>query len=783
MKNRVFKWGALVGGLVCLMMSALFCPDGAQALGATGGEGDDRTLSPFFFVNSDDPETDRLPLKSTTAKVKIAGVTADVTITQVYKNEGKNTLEAVYIFPGSTRSAVYAMKMTVGERIIEAEIMERQKARETYEQAKAEGKTASLLEQQRPNVFQMNVANILPNDEIEVELKYTELIEPENQVYRFVYPAVVGPRYSNTPAAGASDTQGWVENPYLRQGEKPPYEYGLSVDLETGIPLADLSSPSHGVNIEYTGKSLAHVTLKNDPKAGTRDFVLDYRLAGGRIETGLLLYPGDDENFFLMLMEPPARVSTDDVLPREYIFIVDVSGSMNGFPLTDVAKPLMREIIDGLRPNDLMNVLLFAGSSAVLSERGSLPASESNKQKAKAWIDSRQAGGGTEILPALKRALALPRTENVSRIVVVVTDGFVSVEPEVFELIRGNLGQANLFAFGIGSSVNRYLIEGMARAGLGEPFVIMNPADGRKQAARFRQYIENPVLTDIKVRFEGFEAREVEPAAVPDLFAQRPIVVFGKYLGKPGGRITVTGQTVNGGFEKVVDLVSGASSDKNSALRLLWARHRIMRLSDLNRLAPNDRRIKEVTALGLKYSLMTQYTSFVAVDKVKRADGKLVTVKQPLPLPEGVTDAAVGGRSRLMKAAPAPTGGFGRRMLSAESAPMSMDGSMAAAEPQPVVNTPPDLKPPEIKQEEKQASGFALTVEEIRDGLDKTGVEKALRVVNIRGRLAACLHSRPAASGEIVFRLVIDIKGSVNSVRVVNRPDSIYEREREVHPE
>ncbi|MEW5725154.1 MAG: VWA domain-containing protein, partial [Thermodesulfobacteriota bacterium] len=331
--------------------------------------------------------------------------------------------------------------------------------------------------------------------------------------------------------AGAPETEKWVENPYLHQGEGAPYEFGLSVEVNGGVPLAELACPGHkSADLEYKGPNQARVTVKDDPRAGTKDFVLRYKLAGGKIQTGLLLYPGRDESFFLMMMEPPERVTAQSVVPREYIFIVDVSGSMNGFPLDDVAKPLMREIISGLRPQDLMNVLLFAGDSAMMSENRSLPATETNKRKAVTWLDSQQGGGGTEILPALKRALALPRAEGVSRIIVVVTDGYVSVEPQVFELIRRNLGRANLFAFGVGSSVNRFLIEGMARAGLGEPFVVLDPGEGVRQAARFRQYVESPVLTGIEVGFDGFEALTVSRRMTSSRWAYRTCSPCGRSL-------------------------------------------------------------------------------------------------------------------------------------------------------------------------------------------------------------------------------------------------------------
>jgi len=656
---------ALAALLVTGLLTTAWLPKEKTGEYAQSGAGD-QTLAPYFVVLSDDPKLDALPLKSTAADVKIAGVVADVKVTQVYRNAGQKTLEAVYVFPGSTRAAVHAMRMTIGARVVEAKIMERQKARDTYEQAKKTGQTASLLEQQRPNVFQMNVANILPGDEIKVELNYLELLIPEDHIYEFVYPTVVGPRYTAKTAAGALDTDKWTQNPYLRQGQPPPYTFGLNVELSSGVPIDKLTSPSHAVDIKYSGQTSARITLKDEKTGGNKDFVLRYALAGGKIETGALLYPGQEENFFMLMMEPPARVKPAAVLPREYIFILDVSGSMNGFPL-DTSKALMKNIIQNLKPKDYMNVLLFAGGSEVLSPSGSLPASEANQGKALGFIQSQRGSGGTNILPALEQALALPRTPGVSRIIAVLTDGYVSVESRAFHLIRDRLGEANLFAFGIGAAVNRHLIEGMARAGLGEPFVVLNPGQAAKEAARFRQYIANPVLTGIKVSYEGFPASEVEPQAVPDLFALRPLTVLGKYRGSPTGTIVVRGQTAKGPYEYRLELKDAKAGPENAALRLLWARQRIMNLVDFSRFDRKDQTaVQEVASLGLKYSLMTPYTSFVAVDQVKRADGQVVTVKQPLPLPEGVSDLAVGGSMPKAMMPSAMTAPSPSRMLFAE---------------------------------------------------------------------------------------------------------------------
>jgi len=563
-------------------------------------------------------------------------------VTQVYKNEGQRPVEAVYVFPSSTKAAVYGMKMTIGERTIIAKVRERDQARREYEQAREQGRSASLLEQQRPNVFQMNVANIMPGDEIRVELKYTELLVPAEGVYEFLYPTVVGPRYSNQPAANAPPSEKWVQSPYLHQGQDPPYGFDITVILATGVPLQEISSSSHKVDIRYRGPSQAAVRLSPSEKAGgNRDFILKYRLAGGSIESGLLLYPGEKENFFLLMLEPPQRVTEQQIPRREYIFIVDVSGSMHGFPI-DISKKLLQDLLGHLRPTDRFNVLLFSGGSALLANT-SLPAIPANVTMALDLINRQQGGGGTELLPALKRALTIPRAEGFSRTVVIATDGYVHVEAEAFDLIRAHLGDANFFPFGIGTSVNRFIIEGMARAGMGESFVITKPEEARGAAEKFRKYIQSPVLTRVRVDFGSFGAYDIEPAGIPDVLAERPVIVFGKWRGVPEGRITIRGIAGSHDFEKQLVVNDVKPLTDNAALRYLWARHRIALLGDYEKLQPPSGRVKEITHLGLTYNLLTAYTSFVAIDTVvRRKGGDVITVQQPLPLPQGVSDLAVG---------------------------------------------------------------------------------------------------------------------------------------------
>ena len=415
---------------------------------------------------------------------------------------------------------------------------------------------------------------------------------------------------------------------------------------------------------------------------------------------------------------------------------------MHGFPL-EISKKLMASLIGNLRPTDRFNVLLFSGGSSVMAEE-SLAATQENIARALQLIDRQRGGGGTELLPALKRALSLKKQENTSRTLVIVTDGYVTVEEEVFDLIRNNLGNANMFAFGIGTAVNRHIIEGMAHAGMGEPFVIVKPDEAPAKAEKFRSMIQSPVLTQVKVDFKGLDAYDVEPLTIPDVLAERPVIVFGKWRGKAKGSIAVSGITGGGRFAETIDAGKVKPSEANAALATLWARHRITLLSDTNRLRTSDKRIQEVTELGLRYSLLTAYTSFVAVDsEVRNIDGRPATVKQPLPLPQGVSDYAVGGK---MMHAHAPMAQVAKREAlgtSADRAP---------------------VKEKRAKDEEKDTKAIVAIVDvAVSQGLSKEDVVRKLTEQN--ATLESCVAG---AKGKLVLRLTISADGTVKSVQVLS---------------
>lgn len=696
----------------------------------------DQTGAPYFYVETDDVSVDSFPLKKTNVTADINGMIADIHVVQSYANEGKKPINACYVFPASTKVTVHGMQMQIGNQLITAQIKEKEEAKEEFEEAKEEGKSASLLSEERPNVFTMNIANIMPGDKVSIDLHYTELITPTDGVYQFVYPTVSGPRYVGPVIDDTGTREEWVATPYLREGTNPKDQYDIRVNLTAAVPITELSSSSHEVMVEWEENTKAVVSLADaSDYAGNRDFILDYKMTGQDISTGLMLNKGENENFFMLMVQPPERCNPEDIPPREYIFVLDISGSMSGYPL-DTAKELIKNLVSDLRETDTFNLILFSGASMQMAER-SVPANAENIKKAIEIIEEQEGAGGTELAPALRDALAIPSVRDVSRSIVVITDGYIYGEKEIFEIIHENIGNSDFFSFGIGRGVNRNLIEGIAKTGQGEPFVVTDQEDASEIAERFKTYIQSPVMTDINVKFDGFDVYDVEPAVLPTLFAQRPIVLLGKWRGEPTGTVQITGKTGNSDYVQMIAIaptdtdniviagnasgtdntvntknipvanaeniitVKHISNAENSTaaksttttentataknainterstavtnvtntqsttavnntenaqtvttavtldsnvLSYLWAQKRIERLTDYGLNESNPDVKEEVTQLGLTYSILTPYTSFIAVtETVRNSDKNSTDVDQPLPLPLEVSNFAVGG--------------------------------------------------------------------------------------------------------------------------------------------
>jgi len=691
-------------------------------LQSTFAQTEDKTLSPYFKIISDYEGAESMPLKSTSAEVNISGVVADVEIAQVYENTGTFPIEAVYVFPASSRAAVYDMEMRLDGRVIEAVMQRKEEAKATYNAAKKEGKRTSLLEQDRPNVFTMSVANIIPGDQVEVILRYTETIIPVGGVYEFVYPTVVGPRYTGEQEGKKVVAQAVA---YTPESEEPTYDFDIDFQVNAGSPIADITCNTHRTIITYSDMNTGYVQLHpSEYKGGDRDFVLEYTLSGGEINTGLLLHEGKDENHFMLTVQPPKNVALNDIPQREYLFVVDVSGSMHGFPM-DVTKKLMRNLMSNMRHDDKFNLLLFA-SAANMYSKESVYANPTEVENAIKMLSNTNGGGGTRLMNALQRIMDVPKCEEgLSRSVVIITDGYISVEKDVYDLIDKNSDEYNFYSFGIGSSVNRYLIDGIAHVGNTEPIFVKDQNEANKKADSFRKFISTPVLTDINIDWGDFDVYDLSPSKINDVLAERPVVVTGKYRGKAKGEITLKGVSGKEDYTAVYNTAYSQADATNAGIKYLWARNKIRLMDDYIKLDANDAQIEKVTQLGLKYSLLTNYTSFVAVDNQEIvSNGNPQTVDQALPLPKGVPNSAIGNANAFAYG----QGGVGADLMI--SNPISGKLLKLAYEV-----TAPSLNTGEVKFLEMEIN------KKIDDMIEKFGLEKVRLLelelmIDIRGKIA-----------------------------------------------
>ena len=613
-----------------------------------------------------------LPLKRTRVEAHIAGMVTTVKVIQEFGNPYDTPIEAIYVFPLPQQAAVNAMKMTIGERIIEGKIKPREEARKLYKQAKNQGRTASLLDQERPNIFTQSVANILPGDDIQVELSYFHDLVFEKGQYEFVFPMVAGPRYIPGRLAGQTG-QGWspdtgrvtdgskISPPLLPPGVRSGHDIQLCVDLDAGVPYRDLETPSHA--IEVTRKSASRVLIRLSPqdRIPNKDFILRWKAKQKGPAAGWLAHKEDTEGHFFLMLQPDVRLPKAQTAPREYVFVIDTSGSMHGFPL-DQCKRIVKRCLDDLRPVDNFQVILFAGGASSLAP-APLPATAGNIRKALEYVMNARGGGGTEFLPALEKALKGPDDPERSRIVLFLSDGYIGYETQVLKYMHQHRGQANIFPLGVGSSVNRYLIDGMARVGQGEPFYLTPDESPDPVVERFFKYVSRPSLTNIEVRFNGLEVTDIEPPVLPDLFADRPLSIVGKYSQGGRGQVVVTGYLAGRPWKQTLQVKLPDHEPSHPGLAGLWARRSIEALSDQQAIGnlSEDKAKVEITALALKYHLMSAYTSFVAIDsQVRNIEGTSQTMPIPVPLPDQVSQLAAPSHA-YMRSGPGK-GYLGRAM-------------------------------------------------------------------------------------------------------------------------
>jgi Ca-activated chloride channel family protein len=599
------------------------------------------------------------PLERTDVQVDIAGFVARVSVTQRFANPFDVPIEATYTFPLSERAAVDDMWMQAGDRTIRAEIHEREKARQIYERARDAGKLTGLLDQERPNIFTQSLANLMPGTAVEVHIEYNEPLPYEDGTFEFSFPTVVGPRFIPGNATGKQGT-GWAPDtnrvpdasritpPVTPEGTRAGHDIAIAVDIDAGVPIRKIDSRLHEVDVDRRSKTRALVHLHEKAVIPNRDFVLRYAVASHEVTSGYLTHrDGEGDGYATFVLLPPRRVTPETAAPKEMIFVIDRSGSQSGLPLTK-AKETMLWILDHMNPRDTFQVVSFSSSVEVLFDEPQ-EASHAMKRQARRYIGNLSANGGTWMAEAIRRVTSLPADGNRLRIVVFMTDGYIGNDFEVLQLVRTLRGNSRWFPFGTGNSTNRFLLDNMAGLGGGEVDYVLLNSPGDEVAKRFYERIASPVLTDVRLEFDGLDVVDAYPQEVSDVWAQRPLFVQARYREPGRGTVILRGFRRGEPYEQKLDVRLPARAEGNSAIASMWARARVDELMarDLQGLQagrfPTELR-DQIIEVALGHRLLTQFTSFVAVeDRVVNEGGTLKTVTVPVEMPQGVTYEGVFG--------------------------------------------------------------------------------------------------------------------------------------------
>lgn len=592
-----------------------------------------------------------IPLIHTDATLDVRGLVAEATVTQHYENSSSTPIEAVYVFPLPHDAAVYDMEIRIGNRIIRSKIREREEAKRTYEAAKSAGKRTALVEEERPNIFTMSVANIMPGDQIDVRLRYVEPLRWEEDRIRLEFPMVVGPRYiPGTQATGHAGT-GWAKDtdavpdasritPIVRNPEnRSGHDISVKVDLDPGFETSSITSVSHKIEITRLADGRQHVELAAGAVIPNKDFILEVRQAEtARPQAALFVSSGKDggDGHFLLAAFPPTVKPTERA-PVEMFYMIDVSGSMEGTSI-EQARGALLEALDRLRPDDRFGILAFNNVYQEFSAEP-LPATEENVAAARRYVQHLEAGGGTEMLPALIHLMTKPQTPDHVRTIILLTDGDLGNEEQIFAAMRESLGNARLYTVGIGSAPNVFLASKMAQFGRGTFTHIADISEVKEQMLHLFGSIESPVLTDVKLSFEGVEVAHLYPERLPDLFAGEPLVVFGEITGGRRGQAHLTAQAGNEPYELTIP-VDVAKATFHPGITTLWARQRVEDLMDHWRESDDSNRSevqKSVIAHAIQYNLVTRFTSLVAIEEVvANPGGQNNTAPVPTELPAGM---------------------------------------------------------------------------------------------------------------------------------------------------
>ncbi|NOK16906.1 VIT domain-containing protein [Corallococcus carmarthensis] len=602
-----------------------------------------------------DMEPRTFSLKHTEVDAEVSGFLASVTVTQVFENPYASPLEALYVFPLPEMAAVDGMEMHLGERVIQGVIQTREQARDTYERAKAEGKTAALLDQERPNIFTQSVANILPGETIRVRIHYVERLTYDAGTYRFSFPMVVGPRYiGGTPlptrqGEGEEPDTTTVPDasritPPVLTDTRSGHDIQLTVRMDAGLPVHSLRSTTHRVDVKRDGQSRATVSLGHDDRIPNKDFVLEYVVADALIRPAVLMHrdPGADHGYFLVMLNPQLSPTEKEIVPRELYMVLDTSCSQSGLAI-EKSKAITKEVLNHLMPEDTFQVLNFDTQVTKFAPTA-VPATTENIQNALPYVANFWGGGGTDVRIAAREAMLPPNDPARLRMVLFMTDGLIGSDESVLGTLQDNLREeTRIFSAGVGSSTNRYLITKMGELGRGASTLVNLNRPEEDVAREFEQRMRGPVLTSLVVDTDGLPVRDVYPKSVPDLFAGQPLFLVGKFTGTGDGVLRISGRVRGEVRNFDVPVHFPEVAPEHDALKSLWARQRIEELTVQGYREETPEVVQGITDTALQYHLMSRYTSFVAVEQVARTapNGETVREMVPVQLPDGMVAGAL----------------------------------------------------------------------------------------------------------------------------------------------
>lgn len=595
-----------------------------------------------------------VPLKHTDVKAAVSGYISTVNVTQKFENPYDSKIEAVYVFPLPENAAVSEFLMTIGDRTIRGIIREREQAEQIYAAARAQGYVASLMTEERPNIFTQKVANIEPGKAIDINIRYYSTLTYSDGGYEFFFPMVVGPRFNppgSTQGVGAvaKATEGAsgqkTEVQYLRPDQRSGHDISLAVDIDAGVSIEKIECRDHQVEVERVSPSRARVRLAANDNIPNRDFVLKYQVAGDYVKSALLTHEDSRGGFFTMMLVPPRDLSKIQRGPVEMVFVLDCSGSMSGQPIAQ-AKAAIEHGLLRLQPGDSFQIIDFAETATALGA-APLEATPANIRRGQAFLRPLDANGGTYMINGLRASLDFAHDAERLRFVAFCTDGYIGNEAEILGELHQRLGHSRVFSFGVGNS-NRYLLDSMARMGSGVAAYMGMQDDAGATMDSFFDRISHPALCELAIDWGGAKVSDVYPSRLPDLFVGRPVIVTGRYTGRMPEGVRVSGRVGRQSKTIEVAVSEAGGQDINAALPQVWARTKLAELGDRATWDPDAGKDLAGTtrATALEYGLLSPCTAFIAVDSLTRTAGAYgTTVNVPVPVPEGVRyETTVTGR-------------------------------------------------------------------------------------------------------------------------------------------